>query len=383
MHGRFEQLCVLPPHPASTIRARLADTKGELNASESRVHRCRVARAAAVSRTRPGLDHRRRQGHVRRVLPGVTVEASSPGTDRKGPHGRHRQSGRYRIVDLRPGTYTVTFTLPGFSTVRREGIELPGTFTATVDADTEGRPSQETVTVTGESPIVDVQSMRRQTVLDSDMISSIPATRSYNSLMQLMPNTVTQAGAAMDAQVVPGMVVFGGAGGRSNEGRVNVDGISVGSAFNGAGVSSYIADVGNAREVTMTTSGGLGEAEGGGPSLNIVPKEGGNSVRGSFYAAGVTEGMIGSNYTQELRIRGLTTPGETAQGVGLQPRRRRADHEGPAVVLRHVPRRRQRALGARHVRQRRTPAIRPSGPTWPTRAARPSTPRRTASTRCA
>ena len=71
--------------------------------------------------------------------------------------------------------------------------------------------------------------------------------------MQLMPNTVTQAGAAMDTQVVPGMVVFGGAGGRSNEGRVNVDGISVGSAFNGAGVSSYIADVGNAREVTMIT----------------------------------------------------------------------------------------------------------------------------------
>ena len=115
----------------------------------------------------------------------------------------------------------------------------------------------------------------------------------------------------MDTQVVPGMVVFGGAGGRSNEGRVNVDGISVGSAFNGAGVSSYIADVGNAREVTMTTSGGLGEAEGGGPALNIVPKEGGNSVRGSFYAAGVTEGMIGSNYTDELRTRGLTTPGET------------------------------------------------------------------------
>ena len=102
----------------------------------------------------------------------------------------------------------------------------------------------------------------------------------------------------MDTQVVPGMVVFGGAGGRSNEGRVNIDGISVGSAFNGAGVSSYIADVGNAREVTMTTSGGLGEAEDGGPSLNIVPKEGGNSVRGSFYAAGVTRGMIGSNYTR-------------------------------------------------------------------------------------
>ncbi len=72
-------------------------------------------------------------------------------------------------------------------------------------------------------------------------------------------------------QTAPGMVVFGGSGGRSNEGRVNVDGISVGSAFNGAGVSSYIPDVGNSREVVMIASGGLGEAEDGGPSLNIVP----------------------------------------------------------------------------------------------------------------
>jgi hypothetical protein len=245
------------------------------------------------------------------VLPGVTVEAASPALIEKVRAAVTDESGRYRIVDLRPGSYTVNFTLTGFQSVRREGVELPGAFTATVDADLKVGSIEETVTVTGESPIVDVQSIRRQTVLDNEVISSIPATRAYNSLIQLMPNTVTQAGAAMDSQVVPGMVVFGGAGGRTNEGRVNVDGISVGSAFNGAGVSSYIADVGNAREVTMITSGGLGEVEGGGPALNIVPKEGGNSVRGSFYAAGVTEGMIGSNYSEELRARGLRAPGET------------------------------------------------------------------------
>ena len=245
------------------------------------------------------------------VLPGVTVEAASPALIEKVRTAVTDGTGRYRIVDLRPGSYTVSFTLTGFQSVRRAGIELPGSFTATVDVELRVGSLEETITVTGESPIVDVQSIRRQTVIDNETISSIPVTRSYNGLMQLMPSTVTASGAAMDTQVVPGMVVFGGAGGRGNEGRVNVDGISVGSAFNGAGVSSYIADVGNAREVTMITSGGLGEVEGGGPALNIVPKEGGNSVRGSFFAAGVTKGMIGSNYTPELRDRGLTTPGET------------------------------------------------------------------------
>jgi hypothetical protein len=203
----------------------------------------------------------------------------------------------------------VTFTLTGFSGVKRDEIQLEGSFTAVVNADLKVGAVAETITVTGETPVVDTQSVRRQTVISNDLITSIPAARAYAGLMTLMPNTVVAGGAASDVQVVPGMVVFGSAGGRGNEGRLQVDGLSVGSAFNGAGVSSYIADVGNAQEITMTTSGGLGEAEVGGPSLNVVPKTGGNTVRGSFYASGVTKGMIGDNYTQELKDRGLTTPG--------------------------------------------------------------------------
>src|SRR5688572_24462337 len=244
------------------------------------------------------------------VLPGVTVEASSPALIEKVRTATTDGSGQYRIVDLRAGDYTVTFSLSGFSTVKREGVTLEGSFTATINVDLRVGELTETITVTGESPIVDVQSVRRQMVLDNDIISAIPSSRSYNNLIQLIPNSVNQAGAPTDVQVVPGMVVFGGFGGRSNEGRVNVDGISVGSAFNGAGVSSYIADVANAREISMITSGGLGETEGGGPSLNVLPKEGGNAIRGTFFGSGSTSGMIGSNYTQELRDRGLTTPGE-------------------------------------------------------------------------
>jgi hypothetical protein len=243
------------------------------------------------------------------VLPGVTVEASSPALIEKLRSATTDSNGQYRIVDLRAGQYTVTFSLAGFSTVKREGVSLEGSFTATINVDMRVGELTETIIVTGESPIVDVQSVKRQMVLDNDIISAIPSSRSYNNLIQLIPNSVNQAGAPTDVQVVPGMVVFGGFGGRSNEGRVNVDGISVGSAFNGAGVSSYIADVANAREIAMTTTGGLGEVEGGGPALNVVPKEGGNSMRGTFFGAGASSGMIGSNYTQELKDRGLTTPG--------------------------------------------------------------------------
>jgi hypothetical protein len=243
------------------------------------------------------------------VLPGVTVEASSPALIEKVRTAVADSGGQYRIVNLRPGTYTVTFMLPGFSTVKREGIELTGNFAATINGELKVGTLEETVTVTGETPIVDVQSVRAQTVLSNDLISSIPAAKSYVSLMTLMPNTVTAGGAASDVQITPGMVVFGSAGGRSNEGRLQLDGLSVGSAFGGAGVSAYIPDIGNAREISMVAAGGLGEAEVGGPTMNIVPKEGGNSIEGQFHAATVTPGMVGSNYTQDLKDRGLTTPG--------------------------------------------------------------------------
>jgi hypothetical protein len=247
------------------------------------------------------------------VLPGVTVEVTSPVLLERSRTATTDQDGQYRIVDLRAGTYAVTFSLTGFSTVRREGIELTGSFNAAVNADMKVGALAETITVTGETPIVDTQSVRRQTTISGDLITAIPSARSYAGLMTLMPNTVVATGAASDVQVVPGMVVFGSAGGRSNEGRLQLDGISVGSAFNGGGVSAYIADVGNAQEVALTTSGGLGEAEVGGPSLNVVPKTGGNTVKGSVYLSGVTQGMIGSNYTDDLKARGLSTPGSNTK----------------------------------------------------------------------
>src|SRR5690606_20444078 len=96
-------------------------------------------------------------------------------------------TGQYRIVELPPGEYVVTFSLSGFSTVRREGIKLAGSFTATVNADLTVGALEESVTVSGESPLVDVQSAKRQQVLDRDVISSIPSARVYHSIAALVP----------------------------------------------------------------------------------------------------------------------------------------------------------------------------------------------------
>jgi hypothetical protein len=243
------------------------------------------------------------------VLPGVTVEASSPALIEKSRTAVSDGTGQYRIVDLRPGTYSVTFTLTGFSTVKREGIELSGSFVASINADMKVGAVEETVTVTGATPIVDVQNVRRQTTLSNDVLTTVPTARSWASTALLIPGITVQAGVTPDVQITPQMTVFGGAGGRSNEGRMQVDGLNTGAALNGGGVSTYVADISNAQEVVTTTSGGLGEAEVGGPTLSIVPKSGGNTFKGQVYLSGVSSGMVATNYSDALKNAGLSTPG--------------------------------------------------------------------------
>src|SRR3954447_21486239 len=121
------------------------------------------------------------------VLPGVTVEAASPVLIEKVRSVVSDGSGQYRIVDLRPGTYSVTFSLPGFSTVKREGIELSGTFVATVNGDLKVGALEETITVTGETPIVDVQSVKVQQTVSKDVIAAIPVGRNATGITSLIP----------------------------------------------------------------------------------------------------------------------------------------------------------------------------------------------------
>ena len=207
------------------------------------------------------------------VLPGVTVEASSPALIEKTRSVVTSGTGQYSIENLRPGTYTVTFTLTGFATAKREGIELAGSFIATVNGDMKVGAVSETVTVSGEAPVVDVKSARAQQVISGETVSALPTSRQYGGLIALVPAINVQGNDVGGAQ---GGVfnVFQVHGGRRNEGQVQVDGMSAG--YQGMGVSSYVTEVGNAQEVVFSLSGGLGEANTGGPQMNIIGKQGGN-----------------------------------------------------------------------------------------------------------
>jgi len=237
------------------------------------------------------------------VLPGVTVEASSPALIEKTKAAVTDGTGQYRIIDLRPGTYEVTFTLTGFSTVKRDGVELTGSFVATINADLKVGALAETITVTGETPVVDVQSAKREVVLNNDIIRTLPVTRSAGALLNAV------AGLQVDTNgpaLSPTMTFFNAHSSTINsnfvagEGRYTVNGFPV-SASRSGGPSSYVYDTANAQEVGVTVGGGIGESDIGGPSMNIIPKSGGNAFKGSAFINSAGTWSSGNNLTTDLQ----------------------------------------------------------------------------------
>ena len=239
------------------------------------------------------------------VLPGVTVEAASPALIEKVRSTSTDSAGRYRIENLRPGTYSVTFTLPGFATVKRDGLIVSGTTVIAVDGDMRVGGVQETVTVTGETPIVDVQSTTREIALDNETLRDMPGVRSYSYLLGMVPGLMTNTG---NVATGPVFAIFPIHGGRGVESRLTVDGLNISNPPGGNQPPNFTADIGSAQEVTMLTSGGLGETETAGLQMNIVPKQGGNRFSGLAFVSGFSEGMQSDNFTPELQARGATQP---------------------------------------------------------------------------
>ena len=127
------------------------------------------------------------------VLPGVTVEVASPVLIEKVRTTVTDGSGAYQIIQLLPGTYTATFTLPGFSTTKRDGIELSGSFVATVNAELRVGELAETITVTGQTALVDVRSAKVQKVVTKEVVDSVPTGRLGINLAALQPGMMLGA----------------------------------------------------------------------------------------------------------------------------------------------------------------------------------------------
>ena len=104
--------------------------------------------------------------------------------------------------------------------------------------------------------------------------------------------------------------------------------------YQGMGVSGYAPEVGTAQEIVFSLSGGLGEATTGGPQLNIIGKQGGNTFAGSFFINGSGSAFVNDNLSDEQRAKGLSTPLKPEEAVGHQSVVRRADRARPPVVLR-------------------------------------------------
>ena len=234
------------------------------------------------------------------VLPGVTVEATSPALIEKVRTVVTDSEGRYNIVDLRPGTYTVNFSLSGFSGFRREGIVLTAGFTAAVNADMQVGAVEETITVTGESPLVDTQNVRRQTVVSDEMLDTLPtSTKQANSLIALTLGLSGMADVAGIYATQVGGTYHGKAGTRTQ-----FDGMSVQNMTGNAGYQLNAALV---QEMTLQASGISAEGNAEGVLINMIPKEGGNIFSGTVGGLYTNQHLAGDNLNEELISKGLTT----------------------------------------------------------------------------
>src|SRR4029078_9787849 len=166
------------------------------------------------------------------VLPGVTIAASSPVLITKVRTGVTDETGQYRIPDLPPGTYTVSFTLTGFSTVVREGVELSGGGVMTIGAEMRVGSVSESITVTGESPVVDVQTARQQMVINGDIVRALPASRSYGNYIAAVP-AIQATGFGGGASTINNF--FSARGGRGTARLHQLAGVNVGARGNGFG----------------------------------------------------------------------------------------------------------------------------------------------------
>src|SRR5437867_12006735 len=236
------------------------------------------------------------------VLPGVSVEAASPALIEKSRSTGSDERGTYKIIDLRPGNYSLTFTLPGFKTVTRE-VELPSDFTATINAEMTVGAVEETITVAAESPVVDSQTNFKAQVLPREVLDRVPTAHTIQSAGQLV------VGVQMDVPDVGGsramqQTYFFVHGAGTSQTSVLMDGMIMNGLQADGAVQSYMNDAG-AEQMVFQTGGGTADSPTGGLKLNVAPKEGGNSFHGSLFAGFESNSLQSNNLSPSLASLGV------------------------------------------------------------------------------
>jgi hypothetical protein len=259
------------------------------------------------------------------VLPGVTVEASSPVLIEKSRSATSDAAGRYAIPDLRPGAYRVTFTLQGFKSIAREGLDVAGTAVLTVNADLEVGVQTETVLVSGAAPTVDLQSTTRQAVMDQEIVSAIPSSRTPFTVGVLIPGVRKGAFTGQDVggSVVQEVASLEANGGRTSDQRMMVNGVALSSMIAGGWGGGAVPNATGTAEFAIDVSGVDAQAATGGVRINFIPRDGGNRFSGTIPFSYANKDFAGDNYTgTDVQKRGLSAPatikanGDFNPGVG-------------------------------------------------------------------
>jgi hypothetical protein len=236
----------------------------------------------------------------------VTVEASSPALIERTRSAVADGAGQYRIVNLPPGLYTLTFTLTGFATVKREGVNLPANFTATIDADMRLGGIEETVTVTGESPLVDVQSATLTRTATAQAFKEIPSSGSWTSMAALMSAVRTSSTDVGGVLGDPTGATVSAHGSRDQDGVSLFDGMRIGNMYQSSNLTNMSLSPLLFEQVDVQLSGQMGETGTNGVVMNAIPRAGGNRFSGSALVNGSRPALQGSNLTDRLIARGLT-----------------------------------------------------------------------------
>lgn len=251
------------------------------------------------------------------VLPGVTVEVSSPVLIEKVRSTVTDSDGAFRITELRPGIYSVTYSLPGFSILRREGIELSPSFTATLNAELKVGTLEETVTVSGRTPLIDTSTLTQQKTIKRELLTAVPTSQSALGIASLMP-AVVQPPNAQDVGGSMGerSVRISIHGSKTSDARLRQEGmiynaLTPGGDFGttgleGTGRGYYINPL--AASEIIVDAGTMGSAEYGvgGAQSNAIYKDGGNQFSGAVFGAWTGHQLQSNNLSDQLKSQGLT-----------------------------------------------------------------------------